>query len=96
MGTYETLHKLPDIQRKDELDKETGTNISVTPEDIKVAQQQQQAVQPLKVETIDDSAATTPSTSYFVQKVPTPIPPPKNTPQTNSHKQPAHDEQELK
>ena len=94
MGTYETLHKLPHIQRNDKLDKETGTNIPVTPEDIKVAQQQQ-AVQPLKVERIDDSAATTPSTKTdFVQKVTTPIPPEKPQ-QASTPEQTAHDEQEL-
>lgn len=96
MGTYEALHRLPKVQRNDELDEKNGTKILVTPEDIEAAQQQP-AVKPLQVETIDDSAATTPSTSpknNFVQEVTTPIPQ-KNPQKTNSHKQPAHDEQEL-
>ena len=106
MGTFEDLHKLEKIEALDSQDLRAGTNVSVTPEDIKAAvyaQQQPQPTSPLHLETLD-AGGTTPSSpttpqNNFVPKVPTPKAPRSSQQLDNgsptSGKQQEYDEPEL-
>ena len=104
MGTFETLQNLPLMQEHTKRDKQAGTKVSVTPEDIETAvYAQQQPTSPLQLETLD-AEGTTPSSptkaqTDFVPKVSTPKVPisPKqlDNGSTNSGKQQEDDEPEL-
>lgn len=97
MGTFKILHDLPKMHQQDLEDTTTGTQVTVTPEDIEAALQQSPPA--LQVEEIDSSATSpdslaTPKTN-FVPQVPTPKAPHTHSSPTSKNPNKEEHEPEL-